>query len=146
MPAKGIERVRANFQRLREEISDERTDRAVYAILSQGAAVAATMTPVDTGTLINSHFVEIKTDSSGTVKGRSGYTASYAAAVHEAPGVLKGLPRADFGSTRAGVAFGGGTGQGNYWDPSGEPGFLRKGFEEIKPAIPRILKEAYGSK
>lgn len=154
MATVGIERVKMNFKRLQKEISGSRTERAVFAVLSEGASMAATMTPVDTSNLINSHFVDIQRGSGGKTKGRSGYSAAYAAAVHDAPGVLKGLPRVDFGRTSNHSAagpqkpksFGGGTGVGNYWDPSGEPGFLRKGFKEIQSNIPKILKEAYGAK
>lgn len=146
MPAKGIKRVKMRLAQKVQEIDGARTNAAVYAILSQGAAVAATMTPVDTSTLINSQTAPQLSHKTGKTTGTVGYTAKYAAAVHEAPGKLKGQPRADFGRTRAGVAFGGGTGKGNYWDPAGEPGFLREGFEEIKPLVPRILKAAYGSK
>lgn len=137
MPGKGIGRVRANFKRLSEEIADTRTNRAVFAILSQGAAMAATMTPMDTGTLLNSHFVEI-TETEAQVKGRSGYTANYAKAVQDAPGKLRGKPRPT-AKTKRGKR----RSRGNYWDPSGEPDFLRKGFEEIRPKIPAILRKAY---
>ena len=90
--------------------------------------MAATMTPVNTGTLINSHFVDISTMPTKVI-GITGYTASYAGAVHDAPGKLKGVPRPG--------------GNGQYWDPNAGPQFLAKGFEEIKPSIPAILKAAY---
>lgn len=143
MPVKGIERVRSNLRMKVSEIEGKRTDAAVYAVLSQGAAMAATMTPIDTSNLVDSQYAPQISQQQGKTTGQVGYGASYAAAVHDAPGVLKGLPRAHFGKTRAGVEFGGGTGVGNFWGPSAEPGFLRKGFEEIKPAIPAILKKAY---
>lgn len=143
MAVKGLERVRKNLRAQAENIDKQRTDGAVYAILSQGAAMSQTMTPIDTTNLFNSQYAPQISHSNGKTKGRVGYTAHYAKAVHEAPGKLKGQPRADFGVTREGVTFGGGTGRGNYWDPNAEPGFLRKGFNQIKPAIPAILKEAY---
>ncbi len=50
-----------------------------------------------------------------------GYKAKYALNVHEMTKMtLKGKPRADFGKTKAGVSFGGGTGKGKYWDPQGK--------------------------
>lgn len=128
MARAGIERVNSNFKRLALDIAGARTETAVYAILSQGGAAAATMTPVDSSNLINSHYVDI-TNSGGNVKGRNGYTAEYAGAVHEAAGVLMGQPRAN--------------GNGNYWAPAGEPQFLKKGFDLIKPHIGKILKAAY---
>ena len=143
MPAKNIERVRLNLHKKIEEISKERTRRAVYAILSQGQTMAALMVPIDTGFLINSAFGPVMMQDGKT--GRVGYAAEYAKWVHDAPGTLRGQPRADFGKTATGVGFGGGTGVGTYWSPAGEPGFLVKGFEQLKPAIPNILKAVYGS-
>lgn len=129
MPVKGIERVKANYRSKTQDIGGRRTDRAVYAVLSQGAAMAATMTPVDTSTLINSQYAPQITQRPDKTVGRVGYTASYAGAVHDAPGTLKGIPRPG--------------GKGQYWDPNAGPGFLTKGFEEIKPSVPAILRAAY---
>lgn len=144
MPARGISRVRLNLKRAFDDADGMRTNRAVYAILSQGAAMAQTMTPIDTGNLVNSQYAPRIEKTKGKTSGVVGYTAKYAEWVHEAPGTLKGQPRAHFGKTRAGVEFGGGTQVGYYWDPNAEPGFLRKGFEELKPAIPQILRSIYG--
>lgn len=146
MSVKGIQRVKTRFKAVVSEIDGPRTEKALHMILSEGAALAKTMTPMDTGNLLNSQTRPEIRQSGGKSIGTVSYTARYAAAVHSAPGKLKGQPRADFGRTGAGVAFGGGTGKGNYWDPHAEPGFLTKGFEEIKPAIPAILKAAYGNK
>lgn len=151
MPVKGIAQVKRNYKALMQEIDGRRTDKAVYAVLSQGAAISDTMTPIDTSNLINSRYAPQIAQQKGKTIGTVGYTARYAAAVHAAPGTLKGQPRADFGRTgnrseygpMRPVAFGGGTGVGNYWDPNAEPQFLAKGFEEIKPSIPAILKAAY---
>ncbi|MCP5727104.1 HK97 gp10 family phage protein, partial [Klebsiella pneumoniae] len=46
-----------------------------------------------------------------------------------------------FGKTREGTEFGGGTGKGNYWDPHGEPQFLKKGFDEERDAITAVIKK-----
>jgi hypothetical protein len=129
MPVKGIERVRKGFKQKIDHIADGVSEGAVFAILSQGAGIAQTMTPIDTSNLVNSqYYPQMEVTKSG-VKGNVGYTAAYAAAVHEAPGTLKGQPRE--------------SGGGDYWDPNAEPGFLKKGFEEVKPAIPAILKQHY---
>ncbi len=128
MPVQGIRKVKNNMRRLRGEIEGRRTESAVYAVLSQGGAAAATMTPVDTGTLINSHFVEIR-PGAGKVVGVNGYSAEYAAAVHSAPGVLAGKDRPK--------------GRGQYWDPGGEPEFLKRGFAEIQASVKDILRRAY---
>ena len=135
MPAKNIASVKLAIKNKIEEISQERTRRAVYAILSQGQTMAALMVPIDTGFLINSAFGPVMMQDGKT--GRVGYAAEYAKWVHDAPGKLKGQPRADFGKTATGV--------GTYWSPAGKPGFLVKGFEQLKPAIPNILKAVYGS-
>lgn len=144
MPVKGIERVKRGFRIAVKEIGEGKTERAVYETLSQGSAMAAQMTPIDSSNLVNSQYAPQIDVKEGKVSGSVGYTASYAAAVHEASGKLKGKPRADFGTTRAGVGFGGGTGNGNYWDPNAEPEFLSKGFDQIKGAVPAILKRIYG--
>lgn len=136
MPVKGVQRVKVAMHKSLQEKATVMTFRAVYAILSQGATMASLLTPVDTSNLINSQY-RPSIDNNGS--GHVGYTAEYAYWVHEMPGTLKGQPRENFGS----AGFGGGTGVGNYWDPNAEPRFLAKGFEEIKPAIPTILKGIY---
>ena len=143
MSVKGIEKVKRGYRVEVENISTGKTERAIFNVLVTGASYADMLTPVDTGNLINSRYQPVIEHSEGRVSGRIGYTASYAAAVHNAPGKLKGQPRAHFGVTRAGVAFGGGTHVGEYWDPDAEPQFLKKGFEQLKPDIPAILKDAY---
>lgn len=143
MPVKGIKRVKRNYAAKVKEISTKRTEGAMYAILSQGAAISQTMTPMDTGTLANSQYAPIIDMQAGKAIGYVGYQAEYAKWVHAMPGTLKGQPRADFGVTSDGVSFGGGTGTGNYWDPSGEPEWLTKGFDELKPAVGSILKAFY---
>ncbi len=129
MSVTGVERVQTNVGRVFIEASGKKTESAIYAVLSQGAAIAQTMTPMDTGTLAASQYEPNIGAEEGRMVGRVGYTANYAPFVHNAPGVMNGMPRAN--------------GNGNYWDPDAEPQFLTKGFEEIKPQIPAILKGAY---
>lgn len=144
MPMKGVKEAKAATKALVGRIAGDLTERTVTEILIIGAGYASILTPVDTSLLINSQYRHV-THVFGATFGRVGYTAAYAAAVNAMSGKLKGQPRADFGTTRAGQAFGGGTGVGNYWDPGGEPDFLRKGFErdgkaDIKAAIKRGMK------
>lgn len=146
MAAKGIKQVKTAISREISDIAKVKTVDAIYAILFQGSEASKLMTPIDTSTLVNSLYAPRIQALPGKVRGTVGYTAKYAKAVHDAPGKLKGLPRADFGKTRAGVAFGGGTGKGTYWSPNAEPRFLEKGFEKIKPSIPKILKEYHSVK
>jgi hypothetical protein len=72
-----------------------------------------------------------------------GYTANYAVQVHEAPMTLKGKPRAHFGKTKKGVAFGGGTGKGRYWDPQGraQNKFLEQPWRENQEHIRGLVKK-----
>lgn len=132
MPVKGLGRVKAGFRAFEADVSKRRTEAAVYAVLDQGAAVADTMTPIDTSNLVNSRYSPQVSVSGTRVVGHVGYTAAYAGAVHEAPGTLKGQPRP-------------GGDRGDFWDPGGEPQFLARGFEEVEPYIPAILKAAYES-
>lgn len=106
----------------------KRTEAAGAAAISRclvlGASEAARFTPRDTSTLINSQFRNIRKDGERIV-GTVGYSASYALPVHEASGKLRGQPRAKVD----------GRSQGNFWDPSGQPEFLKKGFEQAEPSI-----------
>lgn len=129
MAIQGIQRVRMNTQALIKQITGPTTETAVYALLSQGAALAQTMVPIDTSTLINSQYAPQIQQTPGKTEGYVGYTAEYAANVHEAPGTLAGQPRQ--------------SGNGNYWGPMGEPGFLAKGMEQMIPAAPGVLRSIY---
>jgi len=129
MPVRGIERVRSNYKRAVQRIAQPVSEGAVYAVLSQGRALADSMTPIDTSNLINSGYApQIKIER-GKIIGTVGYTASYAFVVHEAPGTLKGQPRPG--------------NRGDYWDPNAQPRFLAEGFDQLKSSIPAILKAYY---
>lgn len=130
MGAKGIARVRLNSKNLIEDILERRTDAGVYALLSQGAALANMYTPVDTSFLINSQYSPVLTRLVGQTSGRVGYLASYAGFVHDKPGTMKGLPRR--------------SGNGDYWDPNAEPGFMDIGFNQLRQHSSRILRSVYG--
>lgn len=157
MPAKGMSAVRSKLAATFGKITGPMTENCITTVLIIGGDYADTLTPVDLGTLVNSRFRRVEKTSSGW-KGLYGYTASYAAAVHEMPGTLRGQPRAHFGVTsnrsefgpKMSQAFGGGSETGNYWDSSlgsgkGEPQWLTKGFErdglaDIKAAILQEMK------
>lgn len=139
---KGIKRVRGNINSELELIATQRTARVMQEISITGAAYAAAITPIDTSNLINSQYRQLQKIPNG-YEARVGYSANYAAAVSQMKGKLKGQPREDFGKTRSGVSFGGGTGKGRYWDPNAEPDFLRKGFENAAPEIQEIIKRGY---
>lgn len=103
---------------------EQKAARAMTQVLILGASEAASMTPIETSTLINSQFQDVD-NQAGKIVGTVGYTAEYALNVHEAKGTWKGRPRE--------------SGRGNYWDPSGEPRFLEKGFEDAEPNIEAVL-------
>lgn len=134
MPVRGLEAAINKTNAISRDIAEVRAERGVTAALITGQAFASMLTPVDTSFLINSQYRTVKV-SGGRVIGAVGYTALYAAAVHAMSGKLKGQPRGHFGKTKDGLEFGGGTGNGRYWDPSAEPGFLTKGFDENKEAV-----------
>lgn len=137
---RGVEQVKANLGRIIGDIKGRKVVRAIQSALILGSTRAAYYTPIDTSTLLNSQFREINVNGT-KVTGRVGYSANYAAFVHAMSGKLKGKPRAHFGKTRDGTEFGGGTGKGNYWDPHGEPQFLKKGFDEERDAIDAVIKK-----
>ncbi len=114
MPVKGIREVNRNFAKLTKDIAGQITEKTLTQVLIVGAAEAARITPVDTSNLINSQFRRTTPTGNGWT-GMVGYTANYAGFVHGAKGTLAGQPRAN--------------GNGAYWSQSGEPEFLRKGFE-----------------
>ena len=125
MPVRGVNQVKANIRRTFSAISGEKAEAAVDMALTIGGGLADSMTPVDTANLLNSRFRSVTKDGN-KVNGKWAYTASYAAAVHEKSGVLKGKPRPD--------------GRGDYWGPDGEPQWLTKAFEQSLPEIDRVVK------
>lgn len=142
MAVAGLGQALAKTKAMADSITNTKVPRALYAASTIGMAYTKMLTPVDTSNLINSMFRRMQTSRHGT-KCVIGFTASYAMAVHNAKGTLKGQPRRHFGKTKDGVEFGGGTGKGNYWDPDAEPKFLEKGFnlhrDEIDNAVKRAL-------
>lgn len=124
-----IKGIKAAQRRLDAVVEDVRTRKAIRAIKSAMfiiGAESALMTPMDTGTLVNSQFQE--TMINGTrITGRIGYSANYAVYVHNASGIMKGLPRPN--------------NRGNYWDPSGEPKFLTKAAEQTRRQVDDIIRK-----
>lgn len=132
MPVKGLKEVRQQLKKTFGNIAGPLTEKALTEVLITAAGFAATMTPIDTSNLINSQYRKI-TAYGTRVVGAIGYTAAYAAAVHDAKGTLKGTntPRSKSDPSR-----------GNFWDPDGEPEFLRKAFEDsdARAAIDAVIK------
>lgn len=123
MPVKGLKEVRQQLRKELANISGTLPERALLEVLITASGFAATMTPIDTGNLIGSQFRRVET--SGTkVKGIMGYTAAYAAAVHDKPGTLKDA------TGKAAMRDPKDPKRGKFWDPDAEPEFLRRAFED----------------
>ncbi|MWM86263.1 HK97 gp10 family phage protein [Escherichia coli] len=131
MPMKHKAVIEKIKRRLREEIKEINRDAAAAAheIANLAEAYAIMDTPKDEGRLVGSYYITVEENADGA-HATLGNTARYAFWVHEMPGTLKGLPREHFGKTSEGIAFGGGTGRGEYWDPDAYPKFLERALEE----------------
>ncbi|MBW5843421.1 HK97 gp10 family phage protein [Yersinia kristensenii] len=145
---KGIYAAQKEMEKMLNDVTGRKAVRAVTSALLIIGAESAVMVPMDTGTLVNSQFRDVKV--SGTrVIGKVGYSAEYALSVHNAPGKLKGKPRAHFGKTgnhsdlgpMQPKDFGGGSLTGNYWDPRGEPKFLDKAVDRTKELVAKTIKK-----
>ena len=136
---KGFDQVMKNLNEQIEGIKDRTMAgllEASYKIQRQ----ANKKVPVDTGNLVGSSYVRKNQDGSLGVE--IGYTAIYAAWVHEMISMrLKGQPRENFGKTKKGVEFGGGTGKGTYWAPNGEAKWLENTVRLNEKEIVRIVLE-----
>lgn len=114
MPVRGIQDAKRRTRKLAARIAGPMSERALTTVLIVAQGFATLETPAEYGNLRNSQY-RIVRPYSGGLRGRIGYTANYAAAVHGAKGTLRGKPRA--------------SGNGNYWDPAGKPRFLARAFE-----------------
>jgi len=129
MPVKGINQANKKLDIISNHICESMLEKGLYNAAIVGEGYAKQMTPVDTSNLINSQYIRVNKNIDG-VSVSTGYTANYAAAVHNKPGKLKGKPRANK--------------NGKYWDPQAEPEFLAKGFNdnlnEIWSAFNKAMK------
>jgi hypothetical protein len=91
--------------------------KAMTQALILGGSEAAVMTPIDTSTLLNSQYRNVEASGSRIV-GSVGYTAEYAAAVHD-----PGHPQ-------------------NFNRPSARKEFLKLGFEQAEPNIRNVITGA----
>ena len=109
-------RIVNNLPQFTERVQ-RRAARGMTQALVLGAAEASVLTPIATGTLLNSQFRDVRARGSGVV-GTVGYTADYALPVHDPSN-----PQ-------------------NFRRPSAEKEFLKKGFERAEPQIRAVLKGA----
>lgn len=89
---RGISQAKKNLDDLIGNIQGRKTVRAIQSALLIGGAQSSIYTPIDTATLLNSQFREISVNRI-RVTGRVGYSASYAAYVHD-PNVPQNFRRA----------------------------------------------------
>lgn len=133
MAVRGLEQTRRNLRKLTDKIGKRMTEKAITEVLIIGEGYAASLAPIDTGNLLQSMYRELKY-AGPKITGRVGFTANYAAAVHDAEGILDGLPRDPNNPSR-----------GDFWDPDAEPEFLKKAFErdgraDIDATFKRYMK------
>lgn len=134
---KGIRQVSRNINRAIDNIQEKRGVRAIYSALFIIGAASAKEVPRDTSTLVNSQFRDVV--MIGTrITGKIGYSAEYAAYVHEAPG--KYLYTQTDRPVDAGQAPGS---RGVIWGPNGNPKFLywpaRDSEGDVRAAILREM-------
>lgn len=111
---KGISQAKKNLDALVGDIQGRKVVRAMQSALIIGGSQAALYTPIDTSTLINSQFREI-TVNGNRVTGRVGYSANYAAYVHD-PSIPQNFRRA-----------------------TAKKEFLTKGFEDTQRQIDAVI-------
>lgn len=113
---KGISQAKKNLNALVGDIQGRKVVRAMQSALIIGGSQAALYTPIDTSTLINSQFREITVNGS-RVTGRVGYSANYAAYVHD-PSVPQ-----------------------NFRLATARKEFLTKGFDDTRRQIDAVIKK-----
>lgn len=126
---RGLDQVTARMKALIGNVRGVRAVRGMQSASFVIGAEAASKAPRDTSTLVNSQFREL-TFVGTRLRARVGFSANYAASVHDATGKLKGQPRAN--------------GRGDYWDPHGEPEFLKKAVEEKRDQVVEIIRRELG--
>lgn len=113
---KGVKQVARKVNRAIDNIQDRKVIRAITRAMIHGLESAAAYTPIDTSVLINSQFREIIFNGV-RVTGRAGYSANYAAYVHD-PSIPQSFRR-----------------------PNARKEFLTKGFEDARGLIDKAIAE-----
>jgi len=111
---KGIKQVTRNVNNAIDNIEKRRVVRALTSAMIIGGARAALYTPIDTSYLINSQFREVIFNGV-RITGRVGYTANYAAIVHDPEKVQR------------------------FRRSTAKKEFLTKGFEEERSTIDAVV-------
>lgn len=113
-------RITNNLPQFTRRVQDDGL-RGITQALVLGASEASVMTPIDTSTLINSQFKNVRREGSAVI-GTVGYTAAYALPVHD-PEHKQNFRRA-----------------------TAEKSFLKKGFENAEPNIRGVITGAIKTK
>ncbi|MDE9540389.1 HK97 gp10 family phage protein [Xenorhabdus bovienii] len=112
----GIREAKTKLNALIGDIRGKKVARAMYKALYIGSAHAALYTPIDTSTLINSQFRDVRFQGT-RLTGRVGYSANYAVYVHD-PKVKQSFRRA-----------------------TAKKEFLKSGFNEMKSQIDKAVAQ-----
>ncbi|CBJ80354.1 putative Gp14 [Xenorhabdus bovienii str. Jollieti] len=112
----GIREAQTRLNALIGDIRGRKVVRAMHKALYIGSAQAALYTPIDTATLINSQFRDVRFQGT-RLTGRVGYSANYAVYVHD-PKVKQNFRRA-----------------------TAKKEFLKRGFNEVRAQIDKAVME-----
>ncbi|MCC8378629.1 HK97 gp10 family phage protein [Xenorhabdus sp. PB30.3] len=112
----GIREAQSRLNALIGDIRGRKVVRAVYKALYIGSTQAALYTPIDTATLINSQFRDVRFEGT-RLTGRVGYSANYAVYVHD-PAVKQDFRRA-----------------------TAKKAFLKLGFDEMRKEIDNAVAQ-----
>ena len=124
---KGVNQLKRRMNTVLTKTIPQKAEKAAFAAITTGGAIANTYAPVEYGFLRGSQFRMVQLSGTAYI-GAVGYTAEYAAAVHNAKGTLKGKPRA--------------SGRGTYWSPSAKPKFLSGAFDDNRQDIDNVVYKA----
>ncbi|MBD1228320.1 HK97 gp10 family phage protein [Xenorhabdus griffiniae] len=113
---RGIREAKSRLHALIGDIRGRKVVRAMYKALYIGSAQAALYTPIDTSTLINSQFRDVRFEGV-RLTGRVGYSANYAVYVHD-PNVKQDFRRA-----------------------TAKKEFLKQGFDEMRSEIDKVVAQ-----
>ena len=117
---KGVEQLKRRMHTVLTKTIPQKAEKAVFAAITTGGAIANPYAPVEYGFLRGSQYRKIQLSGTAYI-GAVGYTAEYAAAVHDAKGTLKGKPRP--------------SGRGTHWSPNAKPKFLSSAFDDNRQDI-----------
>lgn len=113
---KGVSKAVKNLDAIINTITGKKIVRSLQSAMIIGSSQAALYTPIDTSYLLNSQFREIVVNGT-RITGRVGYSANYAAYVHDPANVQ------------------------NFRRPTAEKEFLTKGFEDTQSLIDKAVQQ-----